>query len=134
MDTAFINRVGVTRGWQYGELQFYPDGTGKGRVKRIAPFVWVTEARDRMQGGTERFVLPGIRFNFARQGYLRVDFGRGHENICWPAFYDRAGARGRRRSIQFNRQFLMRLIVHARGPRPLFQSVVSGALLTEPFG
>ena len=25
MDTAFINRVGLTRGWQYQGLSFYPD-------------------------------------------------------------------------------------------------------------
>ena len=27
MDTAFINRVGITRTFQYGEVQFYPDQT-----------------------------------------------------------------------------------------------------------
>jgi hypothetical protein len=86
MDTAFLNRVGITRGWQYGEFQFYPDKTGKGRVKRIAPFFWVSEVKDRVQGGTERFVLPGIRFNFTRQGNLRLDFGRGHETFAGERF------------------------------------------------
>jgi hypothetical protein len=86
MDTAFINRVGLTRSWQYGEYQFYPDATGKGRVKRIAPFVWITGAKDRVQGGTELFVLPGIRFNFTRQGYLRLDLGRGHETFAGQRF------------------------------------------------
>src|SRR5207247_1858663 len=28
MDTAFINRVGVTRGWNYEEVQFYPSTGG----------------------------------------------------------------------------------------------------------
>jgi Domain of unknown function (DUF5916)/Carbohydrate family 9 binding domain-like len=86
MDTAFINRVGITRGWQYGEYQFYPDKTGNGRVKRIAPFVWINGAKDRLQGGTESFVLPGIRFNFTRQGNLRLDFGRGHETFAGQRF------------------------------------------------
>ncbi|HEY7442443.1 MAG TPA: DUF5916 domain-containing protein [Vicinamibacterales bacterium] len=86
MDTAFINRVGVTRTWQYFEYQFYPDATGKGRVKRIAPFVWWVEAQDRVQGGSERFALPGIRFNFTRQGYLRLDVGRGHETFAGQRF------------------------------------------------
>jgi hypothetical protein len=86
MDTAFINRVGVTRGWQYQEYQFYPDKTGNGRVKRIAPFLWFVEAQDRVQGGSERFYLPGIRFNFTRQGYLRLDVGRGHETFVGERF------------------------------------------------
>jgi hypothetical protein len=86
MDTAFINRVGVTRGWQYQEYQFYPDATGTGRIKRIAPFLWYVEAQDRVQGGSERFALPGIRFNFTRQGNLRLDFGRGHETFAGQRF------------------------------------------------
>jgi hypothetical protein len=85
MDTAFVNRVGLTRGWQYQEVQFYPDRRYPW-IKRIAPFLWVTRAQDRVQGGTEQFVLPGIRFNFTRQGNLRVDFGRGHETFAGRRF------------------------------------------------
>ena len=86
MDTAFINRVGVTRGWQYQEVQFYPDRTGYTWIKRIAPFFWVTGANDREEGGTEAFYLPGIRFNFTRAGNLRVDHGRGHETFAGRRF------------------------------------------------
>ena len=25
MDTAFLNRVGITRGWQYQAISFYPE-------------------------------------------------------------------------------------------------------------
>jgi hypothetical protein len=85
MDTAFINRVGLTRGWQYQEVQFYPDARFAW-IKRIAPFFWVTRAQDRNQGGSEQFVLPGIRFNFTRQGNLRLDFGRGHETFAGRRF------------------------------------------------
>jgi hypothetical protein len=81
MDTAFINRVGVTRAWQYQEVQFYPDRPGYTWIKRVAPFFWVTAANDLAQGGGEIFYLPGIRFNVTRAGYLRIDRGTGHETF-----------------------------------------------------
>jgi hypothetical protein len=81
MDTAFMNRVGITRTWQYAEVQFYPDEARHGWIKRIAPFVWGVQAKDRIENGTEPFILPGIRFNFTRQGNLRLDFGRGRETF-----------------------------------------------------
>jgi hypothetical protein len=81
MDTAFMNRVGLTRTWQYAEVQFYPDEEQYGWIKRIAPFVWGVQAKDRIENGTEPFILPGIRLNFTRQGYLRLDVGRGRESF-----------------------------------------------------
>jgi hypothetical protein len=86
MDTAFLQRVGVTRLWQYEEVQFYPDQKRHGWLKRIAPFVWLTRAEDRIQGGSEQFVLPGIRFNFTRQANVRLDVGRGHETFAGRRF------------------------------------------------
>jgi hypothetical protein len=86
MDTAFINRVGITRGWQYQGLSFYPDEKRYPWLKRINPFVWVTAADDRIQGGTELQVIPAIRFNFTRQGYLRLDVLRGHETFAHERF------------------------------------------------
>src|SRR5688572_9568615 len=86
MDTAFINRVGVTRTWQYGEVQFYPDEKRHPWLKRVAPFVWGTYARDCVQNGPAPFTLPGIRFNFTRAGNLRVDFGRGRETFAGQRF------------------------------------------------
>ena len=86
MDTAFINRVGVTRTWQYGEVQFYPDEKRHPWLKRVAPFVWGTYAKDRVQNGTDPFILPGVRFNFTRAGNLRVDFGRGRETFAGQRF------------------------------------------------
>jgi hypothetical protein len=86
MDTAFINRVGVTRGWQYQGLSFYPDEKRYGWLKRINPFLWVTAADDQIQGGSELWVLPGLRFNFTRQGYLRLDVMRGHETFAHERF------------------------------------------------
>ena len=86
MDTAFVNRVNLTRGWQYQEVQFYPDRPQFTWIKRIAPFFWVVRANDRTQGGSEAFYLPGIRFNFTRAGSLRVDRGVGHETYAGRRF------------------------------------------------
>jgi hypothetical protein len=95
MDTAFLNRVGVTRTWNYGEVDFYPAG-GLAWIKRVAPFAWTTLSDDRTQHGTEFQVMPGIRFNFVRQGQLRLDFDRGHETFAGRRFKTgRAHADGR---------------------------------------
>ncbi len=86
MDTAFMNRVGVTRGWQYQALNFYPSHPRYQWIKRINPFVWVSGAEDRTQKGTEVFYLPALRFNFTRAGYMRVDYGTGHETFAGRKF------------------------------------------------
>jgi hypothetical protein len=86
MDTAFVNRVGITRGWQYQGLSFYPDEKRYPWLKRINPFVWMSSANDRVQGGSELWVMPAIRFNFTRQGYLRLDVMRGHETFAQQRF------------------------------------------------
>jgi hypothetical protein len=85
MDTAFVNRVGITRGWQYQAISFYPEKR-LAWIKRINPFLWVQTGEDRLQGGTERWVLPALRFNFTKSGYLRVDTMRGHETFAHQRF------------------------------------------------
>jgi hypothetical protein len=95
MDTAFLNRVGMTRGWQFQGLNFYPSPERFGWIKRINPFVWMTRARDRVQGGTEAFVLGGWNWNFTRAGFLRLELGRGHETFVGQQFdTGRQGANG----------------------------------------
>ena len=86
MDTAFTNRVGLTRGWQYQDLNFYPSHPRFQWIKRINPFFWMTAANDRVQGGTETFYLPAIRFNFTRAGFLRMDYANGHETFAGRQF------------------------------------------------
>jgi hypothetical protein len=86
MDTAFINRVGLTRGWQYQDLNFYPSHHRYRWIKRINPFFWMSRGTDRVQGGTEAFYLPALRFNFTRAGSLRLDYGRGHETFAGRRF------------------------------------------------
>ena len=86
MDTAFVQRVGVTRAWQYQALNFYPTGPRYGWIRRVNPFIWMVGAKDKAQGGDEFFFLPALRFNFTRQGYLRVDKGMGHETFAHQRF------------------------------------------------
>jgi hypothetical protein len=86
MDTAFINRVGLTRGWQYQDLNFYPSHPAYRWIKRINPFFWMVRGTDRVQGGTESFYLPALRFNFTRAGFLRIDYATGHETFAGRRF------------------------------------------------
>jgi hypothetical protein len=86
MDTAFINRTGLTRAWQYQDLNFYPSHPAYQWIKRVNPFLWVSGAEDRVQGGTEVFYLPAVRFNFTRAGNLRLDYGTGHETFAGRRF------------------------------------------------
>ncbi|RPI52264.1 MAG: hypothetical protein EHM55_16945 [Acidobacteria bacterium] len=86
MDTAFVNRVGLTRGWQYQDFNFYPTHSRFRWIKRINPFFWMAAANDRVQGGTETFYLPAVRFNFTRAGFLRLDYGNGHETFAGRQF------------------------------------------------
>jgi hypothetical protein len=79
MDTAFYNRTGFTSGWSFGEINFYPR-EGKGFwLQRVHPFYFTKQGYDRVQDGRESFLNTGIRFNFTRQGFLGINYSRGHE-------------------------------------------------------
>lgn len=86
MDTAFLNRTGITIGWAYSQYSFYPDAKKRPWLKRIAPFVFTRHGWDEVQGARESLVLPGIRFFFTRQGWLRFDGGWGHDPWAGQAF------------------------------------------------
>lgn len=86
MDTAFINRAGLTRGWQYQDLNFYPSHPRYRWIQRINPFFWMAAGKDRVQRGTEAFYIPAVRFNFTRAGNLRLDYGFGHETFAGRRF------------------------------------------------
>jgi uncharacterized protein DUF5916/cellulose/xylan binding protein with CBM9 domain len=79
MDTAFFNRTGFTSGWSYGEVNFYPKEGSSFWLKRVNPFYFTKQGRDRVQDGNERFLNTGIRFHFTRQGYLDIAHSRGRE-------------------------------------------------------
>lgn len=79
MDTGFYNRTGITGGWAYSGVNFYP-GEGKaGWIKRINPFIFIRAYNDRIQGGNDHIVVYAIRCNFTRQGMFRIHLVRGRE-------------------------------------------------------
>ncbi len=59
MQTAFINRVGITSGWGYAEYSFYPDKAKYPWLRRISAFSFTQGGRDR-NAGRER-ADPGLR-------------------------------------------------------------------------
>ena len=85
MDTAFINRVGITSGWGFAEYSFYPQKT-KSWLLRISPFSFTQGGRDRNAGGTELLQVTGARFRFSRQGAVRIDRFDGYERWAGRRF------------------------------------------------
>jgi hypothetical protein len=80
MDTAFLNRVGITGGWGYTDWNFYPDEKGRYKwVRRISPFIFGSYIDDRNAGGDESIGVGGVRLSFTRQGFLRIDEVVGSE-------------------------------------------------------
>lgn len=80
MDTAFYKRVGITSGWGYSDWSFYPDTAGRyGWIRRVVPFIYAQHGQDRIAAGDETTIVPGVRMNFTRQGFLRIDRIMGHE-------------------------------------------------------
>ena len=91
MDTAFLNRTGVTDAWVYGDLNFYPDKDRHPWIRRVAPFAFVQAGRDREQDGDEYVAVSGVRLSFTRQGFFRADVlqarepfrGREFDRLRW---------------------------------------------------
>jgi hypothetical protein len=79
MDTAFLKQTGITSNWSYGQLSLYPNEKKHPWFKRFSTFVFGRAGRDRVQEGDVYFGLVGVRANFTRQGYLRLDAGWGQE-------------------------------------------------------
>jgi len=79
MDTAFLNQVGITQGWTYLGPSFYPDAKSMPWLKRINPFFFARYGKDRIQDGVPWILVLGTRFNFVRQGFLRLDTILGEE-------------------------------------------------------
>jgi hypothetical protein len=86
MDTAFVNQTGVTQGWSFLAPSFYPDAKKTPWLKRIVPFLFTRYGKDRVQGGSGYFVLPGIRMHTTRQGFFRMDAGWGQEPWAGQVF------------------------------------------------
>jgi hypothetical protein len=88
MDTAFINRVGITGGWGFAEFNFYPPKTKKWLL-RMSPFSFTQGGHDENAGGNELLQVTGMRFSFSRQGFFRFDRFDGFETWAGQRF-DRA--------------------------------------------
>jgi hypothetical protein len=73
MDTAFLNRVGLTSGWGYVDYSFYPDKERHSWIRRISPFTFLQRGRDRVQGGDDYVAVSGVRLSLTRQGFVRAD-------------------------------------------------------------
>jgi hypothetical protein len=89
MDTAFLKQTGITSNWSYGQLSLYPDEKKHAWFKKFSTFVFGRAGRDRIQGGDVLFGLVGVRANFTRQGFLRVDAGWGQEPWAQQEFQTR---------------------------------------------
>ncbi len=79
MDTAFLNRVGFTSGWMFGNVNFYPDKDRYPWIRRIEFFDFLQGGRDRVNLGDEYINVAGARLRFTRQGFFRIDQSFGQE-------------------------------------------------------
>ena len=86
MQTAFINRVGITSGWGFAEYNFYPDKTRYPWLRRISPFSFTQGGRDRNAGGNDLVQVSGIRLSLTRQGFVRADRIDGFETWAGQSF------------------------------------------------
>jgi hypothetical protein len=86
MQTAFINRVGLTSGSLFAEYSFYPDRKRYPWLLRIQPFSFTQGGRDRLAGGNELLEVFGVRLRFTRQGFLRLDRFEGFETWAGQRF------------------------------------------------
>jgi hypothetical protein len=86
MDTAFVNRVGVSGGWAFVERNFYPDNRRHPWLRRVSLFTFHQGGRDEGAGGGEYLALGGLRLAMTRQGNLRVDYLVGHEHWAGQRF------------------------------------------------
>ena len=79
MDTAFINRVNMTSGWFYVDHSFYPSSPRFAWIRRVTPFTFNQGGVDRNAGGRDLIAVSGVRMNFTRLGFLRIDRTWGFE-------------------------------------------------------
>src|SRR4029450_5263166 len=89
MVAAFLNQVGITQGWTYLAPSFYPDSQKMPWFKRVTPFFWMQYGKDRIQEGKPWMVVSGVRMNFTRQGFLRVDTAFGEQPWVGQTFRTR---------------------------------------------
>jgi hypothetical protein len=86
METAFINRVGITGAWGYAEYNLYPDNAKYPWLRRVTLFSFSQGGSDQFAGGNEFVEVAGARINFSRQGFLRIDRSWGFEHWARQRF------------------------------------------------
>lgn len=86
MDSAFYNRTGFTSLFTYQGISLYPEAAKRVGLVRLEPFVLGRVGEDRLQGGDDGVAFAGVAFNFRRQGFFRVQHGRGHERWLGQRF------------------------------------------------
>jgi hypothetical protein len=86
MDTAFLNRVGFTAARNFFTYNFFPDKAKTPWLRRVMLLAFTQADRDRIQRGDSWLNVSGARFNFTRQGFLRVDRATGREAFAGQRF------------------------------------------------
>jgi len=79
MDTAFLNQVGITNGYQYLDYNLYPDKSDYPWLRRIQPFTFTSFTHNLVEGGNDLASTNGVRLFFTKQGFLRLDMTNGYE-------------------------------------------------------
>jgi hypothetical protein len=86
MQTAFINRVGITSAWGFAQYSFYPPQAKVPWLRRVSPFSFTQGGTDRNAGGDELLQVSGVQLRFTRQGFLRFDHFDGFETWARQRF------------------------------------------------
>ena len=98
MDTAFVQRVGITRAWQYQALSFYPEGAF--RLDPACQSLHLDGGRRRPDARRRRVLLPAgaaVQLHPLRVPARRQ--GDGARDVRAPALHHRPRAGGRRRTV-----------------------------------
>ena len=88
MDTAFLNRVGDTNAWVYGELNFYPDKDKWPWLRRIQPFTFNQATHDVIQRGDEFFTIEAVASVLHAAGIRAARPAHRARAVCRAAVQD----------------------------------------------
>ncbi len=80
MDTAFYNRIGFTKGTFYIGPIFAPSSKTMSWIKKINPFFFGSALHDINTGMNDSFAQLGVRINFTKQGYFRIEYQFDNES------------------------------------------------------
>lgn len=85
MDSAFYSQTGITALTAYVGPNIYPNKQKLPWLKKINVFVYGFVNHHSPSDKTDLFGLTGIRFNFIKQGFLRLDYR--HHKESWLGQY-----------------------------------------------